>query len=67
MTDIIVSVTLVLIIAFVIVFLVFKSDNATVICKDFSSLVNSDCVIKIKICKTRRGINGKRNDRRRSP
>lgn len=62
MTDIIVSVVLILIIASVIVFLVFKSDNATVICKDLSALASNDCVIKIKICKRRRGLNGKRNN-----
>lgn len=62
MTDIVLSVTLVLLIVFVIVFLAFKSDSATVICRDLSSLVDNDCVIKIKICKKRRGSNGKGND-----
>ena len=62
MTDIILSVALVLIVAFVIVFLAFKSDNATVVCKDFSTLINNDCVVKIKICKRRKGKNGTGNN-----
>ncbi|MBQ8540235.1 MAG: hypothetical protein IJ435_02045 [Clostridia bacterium] len=63
MSDIILSLSLVLAVIFVIVFLVFKSDNVTLICKDLSSLIDDeDCVIKIKICKRRKGNYGKRND-----
>ena len=62
MTNIILSLALVFAVIFVIVFLVFKSDNATLVCKDLSELITDDCVIKIKICKRRKGNYGKRND-----
>lgn len=62
MTNIVISFVIILSVILTIVFLVFKSDNAVVICKDLESLLENDCVIKIKIRKKRRGTDAERNN-----
>lgn len=64
MAEVFLSVIIVLSVIFLIVFLVFKSDNAIVICNEFSQLIGNDYVIQIKIRKKRRGKLADRDDRR---